>query len=142
MEAFEKNILALKKLRMVFLILGCIECLVYIIVADSFWGMILGVITILLAYFMNNEKKLGYYLSGWTFLKYNPMYIITMIRILGDSSKMPGLNLKHSTIAYSIECLSFLIMILSIIFGIILLIKTIQYFRLKKMTSIIESKQE
>lgn len=139
----EKNLKTLKKLDWFFIAAGLFELFAVVFISTSFWGMILGLITLIPAYIALNEKNINwnYFVSIWAMIKYNPITLLALVAfIAGDFFRA---NKKASSgeetmgwdtiVAMAIAVCFFLIMVASFVLGVILLVKTIKHFKLKRI---------
>ena len=135
MDTINKNLKTLYRLDMFFIITGMIEVFLLVFITSSIFTMIIGVITIIPAYLALTNKKLkwNYFVGIWALVKFNPITGIPLVAfIIGDLFDSFGLD-TLSTILM-ITCIScvVLIAISSLIFGIIILIKTSKHYKLQK----------
>ena len=135
MDAINKNLKILYRLDKFFIITGMIEVFLLVFITSSIYTMIIGVITIIPAYLALTKKKYkwNYFVGIWALVKFNPITGIPLVAfIIGDLFDSFGLD-TLSTILM-ITCIScvVLIAISSLIFGIIILVKTSKHYKLQK----------
>ena len=135
MDAINKNLKTLYQLDKFFIITGMIEVFLLVFITSSIYTMIIGVITIIPAYLALTNKKFkwNYFVGIWALVKFNPITGIPLMAfIIGNLFDSFGLD-TLSTILM-ITCIScvVLIAISSLIFGIIILVKTSKHFKLQR----------
>jgi len=139
----EENLKIIKKLDLFFIGAGIFELFVMVFISHSLWLMLFGLITIIPAYIALYEKKMNwnYFVSIWAIVKYNPIIIIASVAfILGDFFRANGdkVSSSHETswitiILVIIILCFFLVMVASLAFGIVLLVKTIKHKKLMRI---------
>ena len=135
MDTINKNLKTLYRLDKFFIITGMIEVFLLVFITSSIYTMIVGVITIIPAYMALTKKnfKWNYFVGIWALIKFNPITGIPLVAfIIGDLFGSFGLDTLSTVIM--ITCISCVvsISISSLIFGIIILIKTSKYYKLQK----------
>ncbi len=135
MDAINKNLKTLYRLDKFFIITGMIEVFLLVFITSSLFTMIIGVITIIPAYLALTNKKFkwNYFVGIWALVKFNPITGIPLVAfIIGDLFDSFGLD-TLSTILM-ITCISCVVIIAisSLIFGIIILVKTSKHYKLQK----------
>lgn len=152
MEELANNIKTLKKLDMFFIIVGMIEIFILVFLTSNFFGMILGLTTIIPAYIALTEKNINwnYFVGIWTIVRYNPITWIAMLAfVLGDffrvdrrraplESSADGVFNWDTILVISIIIFFLLLVLASFILGIILIVKTVKHNRLKRMNALTE----
>jgi hypothetical protein len=153
MEAIEKNLRARKRLDWFFIVMGLIELFMLVLFTSSYFGLtaslfgvLFGLITIVPAYIALTEKNYNwnYFVSIWTIIKYNPITWIAMVAfILGDffrasqSSAHVHRAVGWDTLLPIAIAICFLLLVLaSFVFGILLIVNTMKYSKLKKQKEI------
>jgi len=153
MEAIEKNLRTRKKLDWFFIVMGLIELFLLVLFASSYFGstaslfgVLFGLITIVPAYIALTEKNYNwnYFVSIWTIVKYNPITWIAMVAfIVGDffrasqSHTHIHRSMGWDTILPIAIAMCFLLLVLaSFVFGILLIVNTMKYSKLKKQKEI------
>lgn len=135
MDIINKNLKTLNRLDNFFIITGMIEVFLLVLITSNIFTMIIGVITIIPAYLALTKKKYkwNYFVGIWALIKFNPITGIPLVAfIIGDLLGSFGLDTLSTIImVICISCVV-LIAISSLIFGIIILIKTSKYYKLQK----------
>lgn len=135
MDLINKNLKTLNRLDNFFIITGMIEVFLLVLITSNIFTMIIGVITIIPAYLALTKKKYkwNYFVGIWALIKFNPITGIPLVAfIIGDLLGSFGLDTLSTIImVICISCVV-LIAISSLIFGIIILIKTSKYYKLQK----------
>jgi hypothetical protein len=145
METIADNIRTLKKLDWYFIIVGLFEIFILVFLTSNFFGMILGLITLIPAYIALTEKNINwnYFVGIWSIVKYNPIILIAMIAfVLGDFYRVNGRKVHNESstdsfmswdtiLAIAIVVLFLLLVLSSFIIGIILITKTVKHNKLK-----------
>lgn len=133
MEEFESNLKVINRLCWFFISAGLIEIFLLIFILHNFFGIIPGLITIFPAYSALNkiDKKMNYFVGIWPLIKYNPITLSLVSFILTDfSGGRYSVNLNLLSI---FVMLFFILGVLSIVFGIILIIKIAKHNRIIRL---------
>jgi hypothetical protein len=132
MEELESNSKAIDKLCWFFIIAGLIEIFVLIFIFHSFFAIIPGLITIFSANSALNktDKKRGYFVGIWPLIKYNPISLALVSFIMTDF--LSGSLNSNSTFLSIIIFLFLTVAVLSVVFGVIIIVKISKYNKLIK----------
>ena len=126
MTNLEKRLKVIYKLDLFFLIAGMAEVFLLVFFTHTFFLMVIGLITILLAYkaMKPGNIKWNYYLGIWALIKYNPITLALVAFLLGDFISYSDAAFFLSTLMMIITLVLFLA---SLVIGIIILVKTSRY---------------
>jgi hypothetical protein len=135
MDLINKNLKTFYRLDNFFIITGLIEVFLLVLITSNIYTMIIGVITIIPAYLALTKKnfKWNYFVGIWAIIKFNPITGISLMAfIIGDLLSSFGTGTLSSIVM--IICISYVVLIAisSLIFGIIILIKTSKHYKLQK----------
>jgi hypothetical protein len=125
----EKVIKSIKKIDNVFIIIGIVEVFLWVLVSSGFFAALIGILTIYPAYMAqkNQNYKWNYFLGVLSIVKFNPLTLAILSFLLGDLAYR-----FNSAGFYICTILSALVFLASLILGIILLVKTAKFYRLKR----------
>ena len=135
MDTINKNLKTLYRLDNFFIIAGMIEVFLLVFITSSIYTMIIGVITIIPAYLALTKKNLkwNYFVGIWALIKFNPITGIPLVAfIIGDLLSSSGMGAFSTIVMIICIFCVVLIAISSLIFGIIILIKTSKHYKLQK----------
>ena len=123
-----KEIKTIHNLGKYFVVVGILEIFIFQLLTYEFdfFLMIIGLITIILAYIalQDDKIKFNYFIGCWSLLKYNPIGISMFIFVLRGSGFKSDLS--------NIIIISWLLIALSsFVCGIIIIIKTSKYLKNK-----------
>jgi hypothetical protein len=130
---------SLKKINRAFIIFGLFEIFAFVYITASFFSIIIGLITIIPAYLAQEQQrfKLNYFVAAWGILKFNPISLGLFAFLVADFFMLT--ERTGSTIDFSIIIILgvffLLISLASLVLAIILIIKTIKYYKLQKQTT-------
>ena len=135
MDEISKNLKTLYRLDNFFIIAGMIEVFLLVFITSSIYTMIIGVITIIPAYLALTKKnfKWNYFVGIWALIKFNPITGIPLVAfIIGDLFSSSGMGTLSTIVMIICIFCVVSIAISSLIFGIIILIKTSKHYKLQK----------
>jgi len=121
-----KKLKTLNRLDLFFILGGIIEVFCIVFITNNIYLMIIGVISIIPAYVAlnGNNLKWNYFVGIWALVKYNPIGLIMLSFVVTDLTSKFNESIMYLTMA-----LVFVVAISSFILGIIIIIKTVNYFK-------------
>ncbi len=132
MEEQEINSKSIGRICLFFIAMGLIEVFYFVFVTQKLFAIIPGLITIVPAYLtlQKNEVRRRNFAGIWPLIKFNPIGFAMIAFIMGDFLNAYGSGIN---IFYSFMIVFIPLGILSIIFGILLIIKISRHNKFIKL---------
>ena len=135
MDNLNKKLKTLSRFDMFFIIVGILEVFLLVLITHKLYLMIIGVITIIPAYMALKESNLkwNYFVGIWALVKYNPLTGTAMVAfILAKIFSGFGGGTLSTIFMFLTIALVVIVAISSLVVGIIIIVKTAKYIKLKK----------